>query len=187
MIMRTSKVFDIKLCFLILAFLISSQSRMAYAFSSPVEAETINWLKPTGGPYPRLEADARLWVKVSLERQRVDIMNGGVSIYTMVVSTGLDSPADDRTPVGTFYVQRERGLSFYSAKLREGAHYWVSWLNHGEYLFHSIPTDRKGNIIVSEAQKLGTKASHGCIRLALPDAKWIYRNIRVGTRVVIDP
>jgi lipoprotein-anchoring transpeptidase ErfK/SrfK len=40
---------------------------------------------------------------------------------------------------------------------------------------------------MSEAQKLGSKASHGCIRLALPDAKWIYQNIRVGSRVVITP
>ena len=185
--MRASKVFEIKLCFLILALLISSQSRVAYAMSGPGNAGTIDWLKPTGGPYPRLEANARLWVKVSLERQRVDIMDSGVSIYTMVVSTGLDSPADDRTPEGIFYIQPERGPSFYSAKLGEGARYWVSWLNHGEYLFHSIPTDRKGNIIVNEARKLGTKASHGCIRLALPDARWIYRNIRVGTRVVIAP
>jgi len=187
MMMRASKVFGVKLCFLILALLISNQSRVVYAFSGPGNAGTIDWLKPTGGPYPRLEADARLWIKVSLERQRVDIMEGGVCIYTMVASTGLDSPADDRTPEGIFYVQPERGLSFYSTKLSEGARYWVSWLNHGEYLFHSVPTDRKGSIIASEARKLGTKASHGCIRLALSDSRWIYQNIRVGTRVVIAP
>jgi hypothetical protein len=77
-----------------LALLISSQSRAAYALSGPDNAGTIDWLKPPGGPFPRLEANARLWVKVSLERQRVDIMDEGVSIYTMVASTGLDSPTN---------------------------------------------------------------------------------------------
>ncbi len=187
MTVRTSKVFGMKLYFLILALLKWGQSRGVYALSGPGDAGAVDWLKPTGGPYPRLEAGAKLWIKVSLERQRVDIMDGGVSIYTMVASTGLDSPADDRTPEGIFYVQPERGLSFYSAKVGEGARYWVSWLNHGEYLFHSVPADRKGNIIVNEARKLGTKASHGCVRLALPDAKWIYENIKVGTKVVIAP
>jgi lipoprotein-anchoring transpeptidase ErfK/SrfK len=114
-------------------------------------------------------------------------MDGDRKIYTMVASTGLDSPADDRTLEGTFFVQRERGLSFYSAKAGEGARYWVSWLHHGEYLFHSVPTDRQGRIIAAEARKLGSKASHGCVRLTLPDAKWIYENIQVGAKVDIGP
>jgi lipoprotein-anchoring transpeptidase ErfK/SrfK len=148
-------------------------------------AATIDWLEPTGGAYPRLIPGHELWIKVSLERQRVYIMSGEACVYTMIASTGLDSPADDRTPEGTFHVQKERGLSFYNGREREGARYWVSWLNHGEYLFHSVPTDKSGNIISEEAKKLGIKASHGCIRLSLADAKWIYEHVKVGTRVVI--
>ena len=33
--------------------------------------------------------------------------------------------------------------------------------------------------------RLGINASHGCVRLALTNAKWIYDNIPVGTKVVI--
>ena len=150
-------------------------------------AGTIDWLKPTGGAYPRLIPGQKLWVKVSLERQRVYIMDGKASVYTMIASTGLDAPADDLTPGGTFYIQRERGLSFFTSRENEGARYWVSWFHHGEYLFHSVPTDKKGNIIAEEARKLGGKASHGCIRLSLSDAKWIYTNIKFGTKVVIGP
>ncbi|CCU56791.1 ErfK/YbiS/YcfS/YnhG superfamily [Bacillus subtilis E1] len=40
-------------------------------------------------------------------------------------------------------------------------------------------------VIKTEAEKLGTKASHGCIRLTIPDAKWIYENIPEHTKVVI--
>ncbi len=182
---RTSTGFGVKPCLLMVALLISSQWREAAAVSVPADAGAVDWLKPTGGPYPQLEAGARVWIKVSLELQRVYIMEGDRLFYTMIASSGLDTPSDDRTPTGTFYVQRERGLSFYNRKEGEGARYWVSWLHHGEYLFHSVPIDKKGNIIVNEARKLGRKASHGCIRLSLADAKWIYDNIPYSTRVVI--
>ena len=33
--------------------------------------------------------------------------------------------------------------------------------------------------------RLGINASHGCVRLALSNAKWIYDNIPRGTKVVI--
>lgn len=45
--------------------------------------------------------------------------------------------------------------------------------------------DKNGNVITSEAIKLGHEASHGCVRLAIPDAKWIYENIKYNTKVVI--
>jgi lipoprotein-anchoring transpeptidase ErfK/SrfK len=46
--------------------------------------------------------------------------------------------------------------------------------------------DKNGNVIESEAMKLGHEASHGYVRLAIPDAKWIYDNIRYETKVVIE-
>jgi lipoprotein-anchoring transpeptidase ErfK/SrfK len=168
-----------------LFLLVSSQ--LAFSASYPSPSGSVDWLKPSGGPYPKLSRDERPWIKVSLEGQKVDIMSGSRSLYTMIASTGLDLPADDRTPQGVFFIQRERGLSFYSAKLGEGARYWISWLHHGEYLFHSVPTDSRGRIIADEARKLGRKASHGCIRLTLPDARWMYENIPFGTKVVIGP
>jgi lipoprotein-anchoring transpeptidase ErfK/SrfK len=33
--------------------------------------------------------------------------------------------------------------------------------------------------------RLGINASHGCVRLSLSDAKWIYDNIPSGTTVVV--
>ena len=33
--------------------------------------------------------------------------------------------------------------------------------------------------------RLGINASHGCVRLALDNAKWIYDTIPSGTRVVV--
>ena len=47
---------------------------------------------------------------------------------------------------------------------------------YGGYFFHTI---------LASNNELGQNLSHGCIRLAVPDAQWIYNNIGGGTRVVI--
>lgn len=58
---------------------------------------------------------------------------------------------------------------------------------HGSYLFHSVYYygTNKTRLCVKEYNKLGSQASAGCVRLAVVDAKWIYDNCAVGTRVVI--
>ena len=58
----------------------------------------------------------------------------------------------------------------------------------GAYLFHSVPYKKK-NIRTLESweyNKLGKQASKGCVRLSVADAKWIYDNCKIGTRVVIN-
>lgn len=53
-------------------------------------------------------------------------------------------------------------------------------------LFHSVPYTTKNDptsLEYLEYDKLGTKASAGCIRLTVQDAKWIYNNISSGTTV----
>ncbi|WEG11953.1 L,D-transpeptidase [Pullulanibacillus sp. KACC 23026] len=144
-----------------------------------------NFMGPSDGPYPTLEKGEDVWIDADTTKERVYIMNGNKVIYTMLTSSGIDTEPDTSTPEGTFYVQAEKGLTFFSASEQEGANYWTSWKNHGEFLFHSIPIDKDGNYIQSEAEKLGQKASHGCFRLPVDDAKWIYENIPEGTKVVI--
>lgn len=56
----------------------------------------------------------------------------------------------------------------------------------GNILFHSVPYTTKGDpstLEYLEYDKLGTKASAGCIRLTVQDAAWIYNNISTGTIV----
>ncbi|MDV3425752.1 MAG: L,D-transpeptidase [Bacillota bacterium] len=108
---------------------------------------------------------------VDLEYQHVYIYKNNKLIKTMVCSSGM---AGYETPEGKFKITG-RGNYFFSDKYGEGAYYWVRF--YGSYLFHSIPCDKSGNIVQSEADKLGTKASHGCVRLSMEDAKWIYENI----------
>ena len=41
------------------------------------------------------------------------------------------------------------------------------------------------DLVESSYNKLGSRASHGCIRLTVPDAKWIYNNCGEGVQVWI--
>ncbi|BCN31998.1 L,D-transpeptidase family protein [Anaeromicropila herbilytica] len=57
----------------------------------------------------------------------------------------------------------------------------------GGILFHSVWYYKQDPSTLSAVQfnKLGTTASHGCIRLSVVDAKWIYDNCPLGTTVII--
>lgn len=153
----------------------------------------IDWQKSSETiPYPDLSKVKDLWVKVSLKGNRTYLYDGSKIIYTMYSSGGVyqkdakTGKMKSATPTGTFYVQAERGDSFFNQELGEGANYYVSWLNHGEYLFHSVPTKADGSYNLKEAAKLGkSTGSHGCIRLSVPDAKWMEQNLPEGTKVII--
>ncbi|GEN94882.1 L,D-transpeptidase [Pediococcus ethanolidurans] len=149
----------------------------------PAYMRAINWKKSSEvKAYPDLTKYAHIWLHVSIAKQRVYVMNNQTRLYTMYASTG----AKNSTPTGTYHIQAERGKFFYNAESKEGAKYFVSWKDHGVYLFHSVPTNEQGQFLIKEANKLGKEAnSHGCVRLSVPDAKWLYTNIKEGTKVVI--
>jgi len=122
----------------------------------------------------------RYRIEVSISEQKVRIYDHDTLIKEWIVSTG----ENDSTPRGDFVIQN-RGEWFYSEKYQQGAMWWVSFKDWGIYLFHSVPMDRNRNIIQEEADKLGSPVSHGCVRLKVEDAKWIYDNIPQGTPVHI--
>lgn len=134
-------------------------------------------------PYPNMKLSEKNWLDVSIKKQRVYVKNkAGKVLYTMLCSTGND----DGTPRGTFHIQKERGSHFYNASSKEGANYWTSFKDHGIYLFHSVPVNAAGKYLKKDAHELGKVAnSHGCVRLSIPDAKWINSSVPTGTKVVI--
>ena len=135
---------------------------------------------------PDLTKVKDLWIRVSLKGNRTYIMSGKKPIYTMLSTGGVYHKNKSDTPTGTYHIQHERGAAFYNHKLNEGAKYYVSWKDHGVYLFHSVPTKSDGSIDKKEAKKLGKiPGSHGCIRLSIPDSKWLAATVPAGTKVVI--
>lgn len=82
------------------------------------------------------------------------------------------------TVKGTFTVG-SRGKSF-------GSSYTCWWWTqfYGNYLFHSVPYN-PGSMSSIQDGRLGINASHGCVRLTLENARWIYDTIPSGTKVVV--
>lgn len=132
--------------------------------------------------YPDLTAHPNAWIDVDIATQRTYIKDGKATLYEMYSSTGKHST----TPKGTYHIQNERGDFFYTAPLKMGAYYYVSFLNHGEYLFHTTPTDVNGKYDEKIAKTLGREpSSHGCVHLSIADCKWLYDNVPSGMKVVI--
>lgn len=154
------------------------------AKTTQLDTKVVNWKASSESKdYPNLSSYPNAWLDVNIAKQRVYVKSAnGKILYTMYCSAG----ANDSTRRGTYYIQAERGSHFYSASEQEGANYYVSWLNHGEFLFHTVPVDANGNYIKPVADNIGHKASsHGCVQLTIPDAQWVYNNVPQGMKVVI--
>ncbi len=63
--------------------------------------------------------------------------------------------------------------------------WWATGFIGGEYLFHSSPYTMSDEPKVCADSTMGVPSSHGCIRMRLEDALWIYNNIPIGTHLVI--
>ncbi|WP_077390176.1 L,D-transpeptidase family protein [Mobilibacterium timonense] len=82
------------------------------------------------------------------------------------------------TPSGIF----QTGLKGYSFGHGYTCYYWTGFIG-SQYLFHS--TLYSQGTFNSIDSRLGLNISHGCVRLAIESAKWIYDNIPTGTAVRI--
>ena len=136
-----------------------------------VPTESIKTINPVG----------EYKVMVSLGEQKTYIYKDDQLDRVFVNSTGIDENSA-YTPKGVYLIG-DRGASFFSGKFQQGGYNWVRFNNN--YLFHSIPFDQNQDLIPEEAEKLGQKASHGCIRHSIEDAQWFYDNIQRGTLVLI--
>ena len=88
-----------------------------------------------------------------------------------------DGAPSTPTVEGTFTVGI-RGYYFDSGASRC---YWYTQFR-GNYLFHSVLYNKNGTL---RDGRLGMPLSHGCVRLDINNAKWIYDNIPSGTTVVV--
>lgn len=122
------------------------------------------------------------FIEVSVSNQNIEIYKQGRILKEISCSTGKLGDSDTETPLGVFKIQN-RNTYFYNKDYNEGAKYYVQFF--ANYLIHSVPVDKDGKVIEEESIKLGNPASHGCIRVSMEEAKWIYDNIPQGTEVYI--
>ena len=60
-----------------------------------------------------------------------------------------------------------------------------AWRIRGGILFHSVTYSRPNENSGGSTRSLGRAESHGCVRLTVSDAKWIYDNCPRGTTVIV--
>ena len=127
-------------------------------------------------------------IKVSLKDQRVYVYavdgmdNYTILAKTFVCSTGLDSTP---TPKGSFTNTGRGARWHYFEKFDCWAQY--AWYIDDDIMFHSVLYSQQDESTLrrSSVNALGRKASHGCVRLAVADVKWIWDNCSSGTTVVV--
>ena len=82
---------------------------------------------------------------------------------------------------GTYYI-KSRGKYFDTGT--KGRCWYFTQIN-GNYLFHSVIYDRQPSPKKIIDNSMDAAVSHGCVRLDLENAKWIYDNIPKNTKVII--
>ena len=93
--------------------------------------------------------------------------NWSLQYYVDCVTGAPSSP----TITGTFRTSGGKRMALSTDSRAK----WCTQISGG-YFFHTI---------LASNNELGKSLSHGCIRMAYPDAQWIYNNIYAGTTVVI--
>lgn len=103
-----------------------------------------------------------------------------VPVKAMACSCGIRPGS---TPLGTF-----KTSNYYNWRLMvDGTYGQYAVRFYKSILFHSVPylSASPDSLSAAEYNKLGEAASHGCVRLAAADAKWIYDNCKKGTTVIV--
>ncbi|MFZ5974256.1 MAG: L,D-transpeptidase [Bacillota bacterium] len=108
--------------------------------------------------------------------------NFTVPVRYMVCSSGSWK---NPTPTGKFRMGADRKRFSCFTKYKVYGQYWSQVT--GSIYFHSLLySARNARYYTSSSYRmLGKRASHGCIRLLVPDARWIYYNIAAGTEIEI--
>ena len=118
-------------------------------------------------------------IVVNLAKQQLTYLVGGQSWKTFSVSTGKASMP---TPRGSFKIIN-KSKKAWSPAYGLWMPYWLG-LDHGEFGIHELPVWPNG--YREGANHLGIPVSHGCIRLGIGPAQYLYDRVATGTTVVIE-
>lgn len=152
--------------------------------STSTPASTTTTLPPVSPPQRRRVEIG--FSRIVLDEQRAYFYN---TRRRLIATLPISSGADDQTPVGTFKVYSKSAQTYYSPDPTER----MKWMTRftkgregGAIGFHGIPyrVTKKGEIPIFTP--LGQyPVSHGCIRVRVADAKWIFENMKIGTTVSV--
>ena len=118
-------------------------------------------------------------ILVDTKANKVAIYSGSKGNWTEKKYWSCTTGAAGTPTVKGYFTVQSKGPSFGS-----GYTCWYYTQFYGNYLFHSILYNPGSKTSVQDG-RLGINASHGCVRLSLTNAKWIYDNIPRGTKVYV--
>lgn len=116
-------------------------------------------------------------IRINKQANCITVYLNKIPIKAFITSTG------EATPTGTFH-------TIVKYRWHQLIHeVWGQYCTRivGHILFHSVPYRECNNktLMRGSYNKLGTTASAGCVRLTCGDAKWIYDNCKLKTKVII--
>ncbi len=149
-----------------------------------VPITTTSTLPPVSRPQKRRINIA--FARIVLDEQRAYFYTSKRRlIATLPVSTGID----DQTPVGTFKVFSKSAQTFYAPNPVERMKYMTRFTKGregGNIGFHGIPYKVTKNGDIPFYTPLGiAPVSHGCIRMRVTDARWVFDNMKLGSVVSV--
>ena len=117
------------------------------------------------------------YIDVSISKQLMTVFENGTQVNQFKVSTGkVGMP----TPLGEYKVQRKE-TNHWSVKYKLWMPYSMNFT--GGYYIHELPYWTNG---YREGEShLGIRVSHGCVRLGIGPAKYVFDWAEIGTPIYI--
>lgn len=127
-------------------------------------------------------------IVVHISDQMLDFVKNGNVIFSAPVVTGMEQPRTNKeaTPKGTYWIgMMTRNQWLYGPSWTQFVNRWMGFTNGGrisssEWGIHDAPWRKAFG---GEIYK--TDGSHGCVNMSVADAKWLFDNIKIGTKLVI--
>ena len=168
------------------------ESELSYG-TAPQPLE--DFLVPAYAPETPPKKDGERWLTVFQGSQSVVCflaIDGEWEVERIMICSCADTV--HKTPPGSHYIYSK--YAYKAMTVMDGIMVYAQYACRfkGHYLFHTVPIGGdyrkfhkygKKQMLIDEYEKLGSPASHGCVRLLVGDAYWIYKNCPRGTRVMV--
>lgn len=122
------------------------------------------------------------YIDIDVSNQILTIFENGKNLGSFLTSTGKYGMP---TPLGRYKILSKSKLA-YSRRYNLYMPYWMqfTWAGHG---IHELPfwKYRGGKEYKERESHLGTRISHGCVRLGVGPAEEVFRWAEIGTPVIV--
>ena len=159
--------------------------------AQPIAHFTLSPYAPEKPP----KKDGDRWLTVYLGSQSVVCFlarDGDWDVERIMICSASDD--EHQTPLGLHYIYSR--YKYKAMTKMNGIMVYAQYACRfrGHYLFHTVPIGGeyrkfqkygKKQMLIEEYELLGSPASHGCVRLLVGDAYWIYNNCKWGTKVFV--